>query len=233
MKKPPAGAHAPLTREQERWVEAGMIVVARCARKHARRYGSKVTYEELLSLGSVGLMQAVRTFRPDLGVGFEVYCYKRVDGAMRYGMRQESRFHALIWDAGYAHLETTRDEGPSLDEEEGGDERALHAFSDRLVAAVARKLVSARSRMDAATSEEAVAEREEWARRMRIFVEELEQTPEEGRAVLRLVYDDEIDLKAAGVKLGLNYGQVRRLCERTLDDLGARVRRRCAFDAPG
>ena len=225
--------NAPLTREQEGWVEVGMVVVARCARRHARKYGPRVSYEELLSLGSVGLMQAVRTYRPDLGVAFDVYCYKRVDGAMRFGMRKDGEFYALIWDTAYTHLETTRDDGPSLDEEEGGDEAALHAFSDRLVAAAARKLVSAKSRMDAATSEEAVAERAEWARRLRVFQEELEQTSEEGRALLRMVYDEEIDLKAAGVKMGLNYGQVRRLCDRTLDDLGARVRRRCAFDAPG
>lgn len=228
--KPPPGVPAPLTNEQEGWVERGMKVVARCARKHAKRHGHLVSYEELLSLGSIGLMQAVRTYRPDSGKDFEIYCYKRIDGAMRYGMKKEGKFYALLWDAAYTHLETTRDEGPSLDEDGGGDERALHGFSDRLVTAMARKLCGSATMMEAATSEDALARREAWSRRMRIFVEELERTPEEGREILRLVYDDGMDVKAAGKTLGLNYGQVRRLCERTIDDLGARVRRRCTFD---
>jgi RNA polymerase sigma factor for flagellar operon FliA len=228
-----AGVPAPLTREQEGWVERGMKVVARCARKHARRRGHRVLYEELLSLGSIGLMQAVRTYRPDSGKDFEIYCYKRVDGAMRYGMKKDGQFYALLWDAAYTHLETTRDEGPSLEEDGSGDEAALHGFSDRLLTAIARKLCGAATMMDAATSEEAVARRAEWSRRMRIFLEELDQTPEDGREVLRLVYDEELDLKAAGAKLGLNYGQVRRLNERTIDDLGARVRRRCSFEKVG
>jgi len=98
-----------------------MQVVAKCARKHARRQSHLASYEELLSLGSIGLMQAVRTYRPDSGKDFEIYCYKRIDGAMRYGMKKEGKFYALLWDAAYTHLETTRDEGPSLDEDGGGD----------------------------------------------------------------------------------------------------------------
>ncbi len=226
----PPSPPPPLTREQEGWVERGMQVVAKCARKHARRQSHLASYEELLSLGSIGLMQAVRTYRPDSGKDFEIYCYKRIDGAMRYGMKKEGKFYALLWDAAYTHLETTRDEGPSLEEDGAGDERALHGFSDRLVTAMARKLCGSATMMEAATSEDALARREAWSRRMRIFVEELERTPEEGREILRLVYDDGMDVKAAGKTLGLNYGQVRRLCERTIDDLGARVRRRCTFD---
>lgn len=232
-KKGPVGSTAPLTEEEEGWVERGMKVVASCAKRHIRELGDAVTYEELLSLGSIGLMQAVRTYRADSGTDFEVYCYKRIDGAMRYGKRKERRFYALLWDAGYAHLETTRDEGPVFADEDGGgrtDEDALHDFSDRLLTAVGRRVCGQATMMQAATSEEAVAQRAEWGRRLQILVEELDQTPAEGKQVLRLVYDDEVDLKAAGVQLGLKYGAVRRLHERTLDDLGARVRRRCSFD---
>lgn len=231
--EPAAGALAPLTEEQEAWVERGMATVARCARRHARESGGKVPYEELLSLGSIGLMQAVRTFKPERGTDFEVYCYKRVDGAMRYGLKKERQFYALLWEAGYTHLETTRDDGPSLDEEDASaDERALHAFSDRLLTAVARKLCGAATMMEAATSEEAVARRAEWSRRIRFLVEEIDQTPEAGKQMLGLLYDEGLDLKEAAKRLSLTPGEARGLRDRTLDDLGARVRRRCAFDPP-
>lgn len=228
-------ASAPLTEEQEGWIERGMKTVARCARSHARRSGGRVTYEELLSLGSIGLMQAVRTYRPDSATDFEVYCYKRVDGAMRYGLKKERQFYALLWEAGYTHLETTRDEGPAFEGADGdgdGDVTALHAFSDRLVTAVARKLCGSASMMEAATSEEAVARRQEWSRRMHILVDEIEQTPQPGKDLLQLVYDEGLTVKEAGAKLDISYGQARSLRDRTLDDLGARVRRRCTFD-PG
>lgn len=210
-----------------------MTVVARCARTLARKYGARVTHEELLSLGSIGLMQAVRTFDPERGTDFEVYCYKRIDGAMRYGIRKESRFHAMAFDAAYAHVETTRDEGPSFDEGESVEVEALQRFSDRLVTVMGRKLCGEASLSEAGTTEAAMAERMEWSRRMRIFAEELEGTPDAGKELLRLVYDEEVDLKAAGARLGLNYGETRRLQERTIDDLGARVRRRCAFEPAG
>jgi len=212
-----------------------MVVVAKCARKHARRAGrtggANVTYEELLSLGSIGLMQAVRTYKPDKGTDFEVYCYKRIDGAMKYGIKKEGQFYALLWDATYTHIETTRDEGPSLDGDPRSDEDKLHDFLNRLLTAVARKVCGAATMMQSATSEDAVHRRAEWSQRVRVFVEELDQTPDDGKQMLHLLYDEEIDLKAAGEKLGLKYGQARRLHERTIDDLGARVRRRCAFES--
>lgn len=232
---PPAATSGPLSEDQEAWVERGMKVVAKCAKKHARKAarvgGANVTYEELLSLGSIGLMQAVRTYKRDKGTDFEVYCYKRVDGAMKYGIKKEGQFYALLWDATYTHLETTRDEGPCLDGDPHSDEDKLHDFSDRLLTAVARKVCGAATMMQSATSEEAVQRRAEWSQRMRVFAEELERTPEDGKEMLYLVYDEEMDLKAAGEKMGLKYGQTRRLHEKTMDDLGARVRRRCAFES--
>jgi len=175
-------------------------------------------------------MQAVRTYDPSNGTYFEIYAYKRIDGAMRYGMKKDRQFYALMWDTAYTHLETSRDEGPRLDGGAVTDEGALHSFSDGLLTAVARKLCGAGSMMDAATSEEAVARRAEWSRRLRILIEEMEQTPADGSRLLSLVYDGEMNLKAAGRTMGLNYGSARRLHDRTLEDLGARVRRRCSFD---
>jgi len=229
----PAGTTVPLTKEQQGWVERGMKTVARCATTHVRRAGGKVSYEEFLSLGSMGLMQAVRTYRPADGTDFEIYCYKRVDGAMKYGLKKASRFYALLWDAGYTHLETTRDDGPSLDEADASaDERTLHGFSNRLMTAVARKVCGSATMMLAATTEEAVARRAEWSRRMRIMVEEMEQTPEPGKELLHLLCDEETSLKQAAEKLGLTYGEARGLRDRTMDDLGMRVRRRCALEPP-
>ena len=149
----PAIVSEPLTEEQEAWVERGMKVVMICAKKHIREPGTSVSYEELLSLGTLGLMQAARTYRRDAGVDFEVYCYKRVDGAMRYGKKKDRQFYALMWDAAYAHLEATRDDGPSLDDEPGSDDAALHEFSDRLLTAVSAKLCVAATKMVATTTE--------------------------------------------------------------------------------
>ncbi|MBK8256471.1 MAG: hypothetical protein IPK82_27860 [Polyangiaceae bacterium] len=227
----PQGTVDPLTPAQELLVARGMSVVTKCATRHARMPGPvRMSFEELLSLGSIGLMQAVRTFRAESGTDFEVYCYKRIDGAMRYGKKKDRQFYATMWDAAYAYLETARDEGPAFDEDGKSDEAALHAFSDRLLTAVARSVCGAATMMQAATSEAAVAARDEWTQRLQILIEEIADLPDDGQQILHLVYDQGADLKRASDQLGMKYGQTRRLHERTLDDLGKRVRRRAAFD---
>lgn len=60
-------------------------------RKTARRYvRSGVALEDLVQVGTIGLMNAVNTFDPDRGVKFETYAYHYVAGEIRHYLRDDA-----------------------------------------------------------------------------------------------------------------------------------------------
>jgi RNA polymerase sigma-B factor len=58
------------------------------AQKIARRYlRAGVSLEDLVQIGTIGLMNAVRTFDPERGVKFETYAFHHVAGEIRHYLR--------------------------------------------------------------------------------------------------------------------------------------------------
>jgi RNA polymerase sigma factor for flagellar operon FliA len=58
------------------------------ARGIARKLPRHVDFEELVSLGQVGLISAARQFEPGRGVAFATFAYYRIRGAIFDGLRQ-------------------------------------------------------------------------------------------------------------------------------------------------
>ncbi len=58
--------------------------------KIARRYASPTApYEDLVQIGTIGLMAAVKAFNPDRGVRFEAYAYYHIAGEIRHYLRDD------------------------------------------------------------------------------------------------------------------------------------------------
>ena len=76
-----AGATDALTDEQRRWVEHAAPRVLLIARALASRL-AHMAFDELMSAGYEGLVQAARRYDPSSGVPFSAFAHYRVRGAM-------------------------------------------------------------------------------------------------------------------------------------------------------
>lgn len=75
---------------RDRLVERHMPLVRSEARKFHRRTSGEVQYDDLLSAGGVGLLQALERFDPDRGWRISTFAMQRVRGAILDHLRQNS-----------------------------------------------------------------------------------------------------------------------------------------------
>lgn len=72
------------------------------ARKISRELPSQVEFEELVACGQLGLVEAARNYRPELGHAFTTFSYYRIRGAIFDGLRK------LTWLPPEARRKTSR-----------------------------------------------------------------------------------------------------------------------------
>lgn len=75
---------------RDRLVEQHMPLVRSEARKFHRRTSGTVQYDDLLSAGGIGLLQALERFDPDRGWRISTFAMQRVRGAILDHLRQQS-----------------------------------------------------------------------------------------------------------------------------------------------
>lgn len=71
------------------WVTDNMPMVYRIAWQHKQR-AQVADFDDLVSEGSIGLMDAAEAFEPSRGVTFPMFAYRRVWGAMQDWIRRET-----------------------------------------------------------------------------------------------------------------------------------------------
>ena len=69
-------------RSRNRIIERYMPLVRRRAERIRAKLPHEIELDDLISAGSVGLIDAIRAYNPDRGVKFETFCIPRVQGAM-------------------------------------------------------------------------------------------------------------------------------------------------------
>ena len=67
---------------RNRLIERFMPLVRRRAERIRAKLPHEIELDDLISAGSVGLIDAIRAFNPERGVKFETFCIPRVQGAM-------------------------------------------------------------------------------------------------------------------------------------------------------
>ena len=78
---------APEPRQRDELVMAHVGLVRSLASRLGRRLPSQVELSELVSVGVVGLIEAANRYQPSLGVPFDAFARRRIQGAMLDALR--------------------------------------------------------------------------------------------------------------------------------------------------
>src|SRR5262249_18817193 len=102
-----------LTPMQRALVDRTMPLLHRIAANTAGRYKGLLDAAELQSLGYEGLVAAAQAFETSIGVPFEQFAYRYIDGAIKNGVKKEAvqrrRLREIAASAAYDYLDAKSD----------------------------------------------------------------------------------------------------------------------------
>lgn len=215
-----------------------LALVEIIARQVSRSIGSLVEFDDLLSSGREGLLNAARRFDPNRGIPFRGYANFRVRGAMLDGVRQMAalprrayeRLAALEAASLFSEGEAERtftDRAVSLDDGEAEDalEEQLAAMATAtavgVVAEARRTEPGASQNAASANPEEAFSRAELFAQVQRVL-DELDEPRE--AAVVRLHYLEGMSMDAISRELDIDKSWASRLHTRAMTRITKRLR---------
>ena len=224
------GPHGALARRARDELAARYrpLVLARAARLHRDRGGD---HDDVVSVGHVGLLKAVRDYDPDRGVPFAAYAGAKVVGEMmrwfrdnRYAAHVPRPAHeqAMAVSAAARRLETRLAGSPDsgqlaratgLTVREVGRARRVHAAERRR-----------RGELPAAPAVVAAGGADDDAEALIALRSALSRLDERDRRLLAARYWAETPQREIGEELGVSQAQVSRLERRALDRLRSLVR---------
>ena len=190
------------------------------------RLPRSVELSELISAGTLGLMETLGKFRPQLGIRFETYAENRIRGAMLDELRRMDWFprslrqRVRILDEAIRSIE--HEHGRQATEEELQERTGLAAHEVRqgLEALQNQLWVSLDSIQDSVTAEGvdtpepyAATALRELVERVAPLVETL--TPRE-KLVLSLYYTEELNMRETAEIMGITEGRVSQLHSQAL-----------------
>jgi RNA polymerase sigma factor (sigma-70 family) len=220
-----------LTKKQQALValayQAGLV--EKRAALHARRYLGLITLDECVRLGSLGLTEAARTYRDELGL-FTDFARRRVDGAILDGVRAEAphaRASRAAHRAAASLLGLYRDDFNAIGHDKAELERRFEKMSDDVLTAAFLGAVEDAKRGPGGEGEgegeESVILREEHARALAMLDAAMAKLPSMQRQILAHVYRDQRTMTELPEVLGISYVTVRRHHEAALAGLRKRL----------
>ena len=84
----------PTVQLRNRLIERYMHVVHQRAERVWSRLPEGIELDDLIQVGTCGLMDAISSFDPSRGIKFEAFCLPRIQGAMQDELRAISTIHA-------------------------------------------------------------------------------------------------------------------------------------------
>ena len=191
------------------------------------RLPRNVELSELISAGTLGLMESFGKFRPQLGIKFDTYAENRIRGAMLDELRRldwfprslrrrvrilDEAIHKLEHQSGGNPSEEAlcQETGLSLKEVREGLEALHNQFCLSL-----ELIQDSLSPLETVSEEEpfALAASQELVDRVADLIEQL--TPRE-KLVLSLYYTDELNMREAAEVMGITEGRVSQLHSQAL-----------------
>ena len=199
------------------------------ARRVQRTLGSSVEYDDLMSAGREGLLEAARRFDPESGTPFKAYAQFRIRGAMLDSVRKHGVLSRRMYEqiaasnAASQFAESTLNAAPTTNpaaNDLAGVEESMTARLAGMATAAALAAQEAAGRGDSsavevATPEQAFA-RAELLAVVRNAVEEL--APDEAEIVRRHYFGDEF-LETIATDLGMSKAWASRLHARAISRL--------------
>ena len=210
-------------------------LVHHAAREVAPRVRDAVSLDELVSAGSVGLLQAMDGFDIDRGLAFSTFAMRRIRGAIldelraRDPLSRADRAHVRQLDAATAAIEQRAGRPPTTTEVAnllGVDRATLHRWRERTTNAAVISLEgepNGRSLADCLGDDggDAIHGAVELAERRGVIQAALGALPSRERLVVSRSYFDERPLREIAAELGVTESRVCQLRAQAL----ARLRR--------
>ncbi len=205
---------------RDRLIEQNMGLVHSVARRFDRGSGAVVQYEDLVSVGTIGLLQAVERFDPSLGWRFSTFAVTRIRGAILDHLRQQSgvpravlarsRKLALARNK-VEHRLGRRARGTEVAQELGVPASEYHSWS--------RDLLPVPVPVTDDLQIAAGAEGQEADGGPIWLTEAIERLPERERTVIKLGFYDDLPSREIGAVLHITESRVSQLRTRALSRL--------------
>ena len=204
-------------------------MVQRLARQMGRRYPSSVEVDDLVSIGTMGLIESAERYDPERSGAFTSYARIRIQGAMVDALRQEDWVPRSVRrrhrDLAQTEVDLRRELGRDPTDAEVAKQLGIAPadMDQHRKDAVVRTLVSVeetRGHGDQRISDtlsgnlanpEQAAER---AAEHAVLSAALTQLPARDQAILRLYYFETMTLKEIGAVLGVTESRVSQLHSR-------------------
>lgn len=237
---------APDLEERDRLVNAHVGLVKSMAYRLLQRLPAEVELSDLVSVGVLGLIEAASRYRPSLGVPFEAFARRRIQGSMLDSLREldwaprSLRKQARTIEAAISRLRQELSREP----EEGEIAEALNLSADECAQAIEQvrglELCTLR-RLDAPGENgigllevcldpaEGPEERLQRSDLRRLLVEALGALPERERQILALYYDQELTMAEIGEVFGVSESRISQLRTLALSRLRASLGESLAF----
>ena len=218
-------------------VERYIPLVKRIAWHMKGRLPDSVQVEDLIQAGMVGLIEAMRNFKPDQGATFETYAGIRIRGAMLDEMRRGDwtprSVHRRAREVADAIARVESRLGREARDEEIAEELGLtlaeyhRILQDTNTAQLLsidepdhHELDEDQLVSDHPTPLKEVME----AGFQQALAEEIDRLPEREKLVMALYYDEEMNLKEIGLILGVSESRVSQLHSQAIKRLRARLK---------
>ena len=219
-------------KEQESIVRHFAPKVKYLALRLKARLPQSVELSELISAGTLGLMESFGKFKPAMGNKFETYAENRIKGAMLDNLRKLDWFPRSLrrrvktLDEAIYKIETEMHKAASEEELAEKTGMSLKEVREGLEALQNQFCISLELVQDSISSDEPNREGEPFAQMM--FSERIdhlaalidELTPRE-KLVLSLYYSEELNMRETAEVMGITEGRVSQLHSQAL----ARLRR--------
>lgn len=219
-------------------LRSGVRLVQQAARTIVRRRKRRLSVDDLMSAGAIGLVEALERFDPEAGTSFHYYAAQRIRGAMLDALRSEERLpRTLIEKRDELHrvraqLAQAKGSEPHAAEIAKAMAVPLQEYWGLVEALHRQKTVWIEPDEPSQPEEiQALADpgwedpltrliAEEDAQHVRQAIRDL---PERDRTVLSLYFSEGLLLREIGSRLGVTEGRVCQLQQRALRRLRARL----------
>lgn len=223
--------------ERERLILEHYPLVRMIATRMVRRFPNHIEVEELINIGTLGLIDAIDRFDAARGVPFKSYAEIRIRGAIVDSLREADWIPRSVRRR-FARLESARTllraqlgREPTREEMAGSLEVSVDMYDDLVGGAEIRRLVSLEAPIDdesggttvgdQVSDDTAVAVVEQWIHKetQSQVTGAIQRLPEKERQVVSLYYQRGLNLKEIGEILGVTESRVCQLRKQAVERL--------------
>jgi RNA polymerase sigma factor for flagellar operon FliA len=222
-----------LTPAQQALAASALHEVSRAARRLAPKLRKHLSFDELMSLGRKGLVDAALAYDPSINDSFPRFARHRIRGAMLDGYlgeaAEQDRVHALCLKGGYDYIARKRRQGDVMTDVDGKAEERLLDHVDGLAACL---FATAAGVAKPSTGEEALSRHERHARAHALLRSTLPKLLPRETEVLSMHYVEGRPLSEIGAALRIPHPGAYRVHDRAIGRLGKLLRAAGVTEAP-